>query len=175
MAKRRPQRRFNLRMVRMNERAATGALAAGKVAIGDLTQAAVDPYRLMTIKASYSWLEAGAIIDDGFDFGVAHGDYTAVEIEECLEAQAAIDRGNKIALEQSNRLVRMIGSIPSLSGGTATGSQVFADGRQVKTKLNWYMATGDKLKGWIRNNSSIVWTTGGSLGVAGSIWIKDSV
>ncbi len=175
MAKRRPKRRFNLRQVRVNAKVAAGALATLDVAVGDLTDAAVDPYRLMSIKVSWSWLEVGAIIDDGFDFGVSHGDYTAAEIEECLEAQSAIDRGNKIALEQSNRLVRQIGSIPSLKGGTATGSSVFADGRQVKTRLNWYMATGDKLKGWIRNNSGIVWTSGSFLGAAGSIWIKDSV
>ncbi len=160
-------------MVRVNAVVACGALDQGKVAIGDLTNAAVDPYRLMSIKASYSWLNSGGTIDDGFDFGVSHGDYTATEIEECLEAQTAIDRGNKIALEQSNRLVRMIGSIESVAA--AQQGRVFASGRQVKTKLNWYMATGDKLKGWIRNNSGIIWTTGSTLGAAGSIWLKDSV
>ncbi len=161
-------------MVRVNAKVAAGALATLDVAIGDITAAGTDPFRIMSIKASYSWLDQGAVIDDGFDFGVAHGDYTAAEIEECLEAQAAIDRGDKIALEQSNRLVRQIGSIQSANDGV-TSSTVFADGRKVSTKLNWYMATGDKLKGWIRNNSGVVWTTGGSLGVAGEIWLKDSV
>ncbi len=160
-------------MVRINAKVAAGALATLDVAVGDLTAAAVDPYRLMSIKASYSWVDQGALIDDGFDFGVSHGDYTAAEIEECLEAQAAIDRGDKIAMEQSNRLVRQIGSIQN--SPNSTGSSVFVDGRKVSTKLNWYMATGDKLKGWIRNQSGIIWTTGSSLGVAGEMWLKDSV
>ncbi len=163
-----------MRMVRVNAKVAAGALATLDVAVGDLTDAAVDPYRLMSIKASYSWLELQAVIDDGFDFGISHGDYTAAEIEECLEAQAAIDRGDKIALEQANRLVRSIGSIGS-GGLVVDQSAVFADGRKIHTKLNWYMATGDKLKGWIRNQSGIIWTTGSFLGVAGEIWIKDSV
>ncbi len=171
--RRRRRRQFNLRQVRIQNKVAAGALAPLDVAVGDLTNAAADPYRLMSIKASYSWVDIGATIDDGFDFGLAHGDYTAAEIEECLEAQSAIDRGDKIALEQSNRLVRQIGSIPSVVAAV-TGSSVFADGRQLKTKLNWYMGTGDKLKGWIRNASGVVWTTGSSLNVAGVIWIKDS-
>ncbi len=158
----------------MNNKVAAGALATLDVAVGDITTLAADPYRLVTLKASFSWLDIGAVVDDGFDFGVSHGDYTAAEIEECLEAQAAIDRGDKIALEQSNRLVRQIGSIASNSSGATTVSAVFADGRQIKTKLNWYMGTGDKLKGWIRNASGVVWTTGSSLGVNGTIWIRDS-
>ncbi len=161
-------------MVRVQNKVAAGALDTVKVAIGDLTDVAVDPYRLVTLKASFSWVDIPAVIDDGCDFGVAHGDYTATEIEECLDSQSSIDRGDKIALEKSNRLVRQIGSIQS-SGAGVTGSRVYADGRQVKTKLNWYMATGDKLKGWIRNSSGVVWTTGSSLNVAGAIWIKDSV
>jgi len=162
-------------MVRINVKVAAGALAAGDVQIGDITEAATDVYRLMTIKASYSWAEVGAIIDDGFTFGVCHGDYTAAEVEECLEAQGALDRGDKIELEKSNRLVREIGTIASLQGGTSTGSMVFANGRPVKTKLNWYMSAGDKLKGWIRNNSTIIWSNGSALGVHGAIWVKDSV
>ncbi len=174
MAKK-PQRRMNLRMVRVQNKIGAGNLATLKVAIGDITDVATDPYRLVTIKASYSWVDVAAIIDDGFDFGVAHGDYTAVEIEECLDAQSAIDRGDKIASEKSNRLIRQIGSIRSPANPSATGSMIFADGRQVKTRLNWYMSTGDKLKGWIRNSSGVVWSTGSSLNVAGQIWLKDSV
>ncbi len=169
------RRNFNLRMVRVQNKIAAGALDTLKVAIGDLTDVATDPYRLVTLKASYSWVDVAAIIDDGFDFGVAHGDYTAAEIEECLDFQSSIDRGDKIALEKSNRLVRQIGSIRSPANPSATGSMVFADGRQVKTRLNWYMATGDKLKGWIRNSSGVIWTTGSSLNAAGQIWLKDSV
>ncbi len=175
MAKRPVRRRqFDLRAVRINTKVAAGALATLDVAVGDLTAAAVDPYRLMSIKGSWSWLDISATIDDGFTFGVSHGDYTAAEIEECLEAQGAIDRGDKIALEQSNRLVREIGSIGNIGIGSSA-SVAFADGRQVKVKLNWYMATGDKLKGWIRNSSDTVWTNGSGLGFAGKMWIKDSV
>ncbi len=173
MPKKSSKRRFNLRRVSVQNKVTLGALDTGVLIIGDLTDASVDPYRLMSIKASWSWTDIGGTIDDGFDFGVAHGDYTAVEVEECLEAQGAIDRGDKLALEKSNRLVRRIGSIQSPFA--ASQSRVFMDGKPVTTRLNWYMATGDKLKGWVRNSSGVIWTTGSSLSAMGQIYLKDSV
>jgi len=160
--------------VRINAKSAAGALATLDVVSNAMINASVDTYRLISVKASYAWVDIQVVADDGMTFGLAHSDYTAAEVEECLEAIAAIDRGDKIAQEQSNRLVREIGSIESLDS-TGTGSRVFADGRQVHTRLNWFMSIGDQLNLWIRNASGIVWTTGSSISMNGVIWIKDSV
>ncbi len=169
----RRRRSFNLRKVRVAETIGITALAAGDVITGFLTNAGTDPYRLMSIDCSYSVVNLGDQIDDGQEFGVAHSDYTAAEVEECLESQAAIDLGDKVAQEQSNRLVRSIGRMSGL--GATGGGRVFADGRPVKTKLNWHMSTGDQLNAWIRNGSGIVYTTGAALSIQGHVWVKDSV
>ncbi len=104
---------------------------------------------------------------------MAHSDYTAAEVEECLEAQTAINPGNKVGQEQANRLVRSVGTVAGQ--GLAGASLGFNDGKPVKTKLNWHMAIGDALNVWIRNGSQVVYTTGSALRVQGTIWIKDSV
>ncbi len=175
MAKRKGRRRFNLRKVRIHANAAAGALASEDVAVAAITNASVDPYRLMSIDVAWAWQEIGGSADDGMSFGVAHSDYTAAEVEECLEAIGAIDRGNKVAQEQSNRLVREIGTIQSTISGTVGTTVNMNEGLPVKTKLNWYMSIGDQLNVYMRNSSGTVWTTGSSISADGVIWIKDSV
>ncbi len=165
------RRPFNLRRVRVAALLAIGALATRDVATGNITNAAVDPYRLMSVDLQYKIGDVKAVADDNFEIGLAHSDYTAAEVEECLEAQAAIDLGDKIAQEQSNRLVRYIGT---LTGQTVVNAGYqFNDGKPVHTKLNWKMSTGDILNVWIRNGSDTVWTDGANIGVMGNMWIKD--
>ncbi len=172
---RKPQRRrrFNLRKVRVATTVGITALAAGDVITGFLTVASTDPFRVISTDLNYSVVNLGAAIDDGQEFGMAHSDYTAAEVEECLEAQTAINPGNKVGQEQANRLVRSVGTVAGQ--GLAGASLGFNDGKPVKTKLNWHMAIGDALNVWIRNGSQVVYTTGSALRVQGTIWIKDSV
>ncbi len=162
---------FNLRKVRIAASPTIGALATEAVVSNAVTDAGTDPYRITSVKAAFSWNDK-ALIDDGCEFGYAHSDYTAAEVEECLEASASIDRGNLIAREQANRLVRQVGTIGGASV-TAAGGVGFNDGRPVKTKLNWKMSTGDTLNLWIRNASGNVWTTGSELSILGDMWIAD--
>ncbi len=150
-----------------------GALAALDVTSGVLTNVATDPIRVMSADLTWSLTDLGATADDGQEFGLAHSDYTAAEIEECLEASGSIDRGNKIALEQANRLVRTIG-VMTESPGTGAGMGV-NNGRPIKTKLNWLLNSGDSLVIWIRNGSQVVYTTGAIVTAQGNIWVKDSV
>jgi len=136
-----------------------------------VTGSAADTYRLISVKASYSWSDK-ATIDDAATFGLAHSDYDAAEIEECLEASTSIDLGDKIAQERANRLVRTIGTITGDSNVANQGNN-FAGGRLVKTRLNWLMSIGDTLTLWIRNSSGNVYTTGSAITMAGDFWIKD--
>ncbi len=157
-----------LRRVRISSEVTVGALAALDVVAGGLTNNAVNTLRFISLNASYSWANKTAS-DDALTFGVAHSDYTAAEIEECLEAFESIDLGDKIAQEKANRLVREIGTI-SGQGDTAGA---FNGGRKIKTRLNWLMAIGDNLQLFIRNASGAVYTTGSTVTVNGDLWVKD--
>ncbi len=171
MAKARKRRRFNLRKVRIAAAVTVGALASLDVVQGVIHPTPTNPLRVVSTKFAYSWADIGAAIDDGFEFGLAHSDYSAAEIEECLEASASIDQGDKVAQEQANRLVRSIGIMPA-SGITDSG-RTFNNGNPVHTKLNWKLGIGDTLTGWVRNGSGNVYTIGSTLLVQGDMWIKD--
>ncbi len=175
MVKRIPRRRrrFNLRQVRINSSLSIGALASADVIAGAITNAPTDPLRFISVELAYGITELQNLADDTFAFGLAHGDYSAAEIEECLESGASMDLGDKIAQERSNRLVRQIGQISSTAGSTTGEGLPFNAGVPVKTKLNWLMSIGDTLQIWVRNNSGTVYTTGASLSVAGKLWVKD--
>jgi len=174
VAKRKGRRRFNLRKVRIASGIAVGALAAGDVIASAGTNAVADKLRIISVDCAYGVSDLAAQVDDSFQFGWAHSDYTAAEIEECLEAGGAIDLGDKIAQERGNRLVREVGMISS-SGLTASGGGGFPfnDGRRVKTRLNWLLSAGDTLNLWVRNASGVIYTTGSSLQANGDIWVKD--
>ncbi len=135
-----------------------------------LHDVATEKFRVISLDCSFSWSDVAAAIDDGLTFGVAHSDYTSAEIEECLEAQAQINRGNKTAQEQGNRLVRTIGTFEE-SANALSGS--FNDGKRFKVRLNWLMITGQTLNLWFRNGSDTIYTTGSDILVNGDMWIKD--
>ncbi len=157
----------------MNSSTAIGALAALDVTSASMVSASTGPYRVMSLDMSWSLADLGATSDDGQEFGVAHSDYSDAEIEECLESITAIDKGDKIAQERADRLVRTIGQ---MTGAPGTGAGLsFNDGKPVKTKLNWHMSIGDTLRVWIRNGSGAVYTTGASVLASGNYWLKDSV
>ncbi len=166
-----PKRRFNLRKVRVESSLAVGALAASDVTSSPLTATSANKYRVTSVKASYMIADLPAVADGGFQFGIAHGDYTAAEIEECIEATGAIDIGNKVEQERANRLVREIGTI-SPEGTQAVGSEMsYNEGRPVKTKLNWEIGIGKTLALYVRNGSSTVYTTGALLKAKGELWV----
>ncbi len=169
----RKRRRFNLRRVRINGTSGAGALAALDVATNVVSAAVTNTMRFISLDAVYSLTDLGAAIDDAFEFGVAHSDYSAAEIEEALEASGSMDLGDKVAMEQANRLVRTIGTI-SPAGTPAGGGKMFNDGKPVKTRLNWLMAIGDTLNVWIRNGSGVVWTSGAGISILGNLWVKDA-
>ncbi len=162
---------FKMRQVRVNSILQAGALASNDVIVGAVINAAADTYRLISVHAAYAWGDLGALVDHGCVFGLAHSDYSAAEVEECLESITAIDLGDKVAQEQANRLVREIGVIQPAAA--VSGSSVYNDGRPVKTRLNWLMSIGDQLNLWIRNSSGTVWTTNSEVSIDGKLWIRD--
>ncbi len=173
MAKKgRKSRRFNLRKVRVAAAAVIGALAALDVTKTAATSATASTLRVISVDCSYAWSDK-ADIDDGAQFGWAHSDYSAAEIEECLEASSSIDIGDKVEQERANRLVREIGIIAGANTGGAGSGASFNQGMPVKTRLNWLLSIGDTLDLWVRNSSGVVYTTGSTLVASGNLWVKD--
>ncbi len=170
---RRTRRKFNLRRVRSATALTIGALSSLDVVSGAGSAAVADKLRIISIDGTWSWSNVGAVIDDSLEFGVAHSDYSAAEIEECLEATASIDLGDKIAQEMANRLVRSIGVFSNATSVAAAGGATFNDGNKIKTRLNWLLSEGDTLGIWARNGSGTVYTTGSTLRFLGSLWVKD--
>ncbi len=153
--------RGTYRRVRVSSDLAVGALAAGDVVAGQVMNNAIDKNRITSI--DWTWaIDAMTAGEGPLEVGVAHSDYTAAEIEECLEAGGSYDIGDKIATEQANRLVRSIGTL-------SAEEPRLNDGRPIKTRLNWLIATGDSLQIWVLNTDDAApVTTGASLEVNGS-------
>ncbi len=87
--------------------------------------------------------------------GYAHNDYSVTEIKEALESEAAMATGNKVANEQANRLVRLVGIMPIDSE-----DGVLNDGRPIRTRLNWAIPLGGNVATFAYNRSGGTLTTG---------------
>ncbi len=81
--------------------------------------------------------------------GVAHSDYTAVEIEEWLENAASWERADMVGQEVARRKIRRVGTFHMAP--TATESAVLNDGKQLLTKCGWMLTTGQTLRVWAYN------------------------
>ena len=164
----RGKRRFNLRKVTISSQSVAGALTTLDVVSNPVVSASANAYRIITMDASYG--NEGFTVGEGpVTFGLAHSDYSAAEVEECLEAVGAIDIGDKVAQEQANRLVRQIGIMQTQD------AEAFENGRRIKVKLNWHIGIGDQVNLWIKNKDANTLTTGGRITIDGALWVKDSV
>ncbi len=166
MAKRHPKRKFNLRKVRYDSANVLTTLANRIVQSDGLTGTSANLYRVMSVKCT--WTLKGLTAGEGpLVFGFNHSDYSVTEIKECIEAQAAIDQGDKVAQEQANRLVRIVGSF----SGSASNEK-FNDGRPMKTRLNWSIGIGDAVNMFTYNDSGATLTTGAIVDTNGVLWVK---
>ncbi len=101
--------------------------------------------------------------------GFAHDDYTVAEIKECLESGASFDPGNKIAQEQSRRLVRAAG----IFSGAAAFESLY-DGRPKRRKIGFLVSQGFNLAFWIKNNDGAALTGGGIVEISGTAYMRQS-
>ncbi len=168
LAKRKPvKRRFSLRPVRITPELALGTLASDTAITAALTGNSTVPYRVISIESTWNMI-GGTGVDGPVTLGYAHSDYTVTEIKEALEAGASIDPGNKIANEQSNRLIRIVGSVDAAQNR-------LNDGRPIKTRLNWAISIGQAVNMFAFNEEAAALSTGAVVHLAGKMWIKDSV
>ncbi len=106
-----------------------GALASDDVSASQLGPTLNEDYFCTSI--DLNWSMVGLAGEGPIEFGVAHADYSATEIEECLEVSVSAPN-NLIEKERANRLVRVIGIFDQ-----TTVPERINDGRPIKTKLNW--------------------------------------
>ena len=166
MARKRNMNKY--RKLPFTESAAVGAVSTGEVSATALTDTVEETTRISSVVATYAIRDF--TIDEGpITFGWAHSDYTNAEIEEALEANASWDFGDKVAREHADRLVRVVGGF-DLSD---IGGEKFADGKLVKTKLNWRLSEGDTLKSWVYAKGGGL-STGGILSIQGHAngWVR---
>ncbi len=141
---------------RVNESLNLGTLAAVTSVSDTWDEAMVEAGRITSVIATWAlegFTEGAAI--GPIMVGVAHSDYTDGEIDEYIETTGSWDVGDKVQQERANRKIRIVGVFPTSPGSSAAGSSVLNDGKPIKTKLNWFLTTGDTLKMWAYN-------TGGS-------------
>lgn len=144
-----------------------GTLSNVTSAQNEMLETSDNEYRVLSVKLNWSW--RGVTAGEGpIEFGVCHGDYTQTEVDEALEAEAAILRGDKVLQEQANRLVRRLGMIDPL--GQVAG--VFDNGRQLTTRLNWVISEGKTLNMFAYNRNGSALTTGSNLQIGGHAIIK---
>ncbi len=140
-----------------------GSLAAIAAAA---TNTSDNEFRAISVKATWSLrdLTAG---EGPISVGLSHGDYTAAEIEEFIEAEGAMTRLDKIAQEQANRLIRRVGTFSGLAE-----AETLNDGRPIRTKLNWAIADGGTVDFWAYNHSGAVLTTGAVVEILGRLFLR---
>ncbi len=164
----RSRRRWNPNnsVVRLQNDSPMGALASLTALINNLVPASESAYRAISLRLSWAMNEFTA--GDGPVYvGVAHGDYTAAEVEEWIESQTSMNRGDKIANERRTRQIRMIGVFdPAITS-------VLNDGKPITTKLNWAIPIGQLINMWAYNaDASAPLTTGSEVSQIGSIFLR---
>ncbi len=130
------------------------SLAANDVSLTILGNVVIDKRFLLSVKASYA-LRGFTAGEGPVVFGWAHGDYTAAEVEECLEAQGSWDLSNKVAQEQARRKVRTVGTF---DGQNTT--EDLNDGRPLKTAMWFVVEDGETISLWAYNQGGGTLTSG---------------
>ncbi len=152
---------------RVDHSLAAGSLTTLNVVSSILGNTAEEATRIGGIRAG--WSSSGFTPGEGPIYvGVAHSDYTAAEIEECLEVADSWNKGNKTDRERGKRLIRTIGAFPLVSA-----AETLNDGKPIYTKLNWRVESAQSLSVWIYNRTSGTLTTGGAVNILGhaNLWL----
>ena len=134
----------------VDEELAMGTLNAKVVVSAGFDQQVVERTLISSLVATYSLKNvtpsatAGPVL-----VGIAHGDYSAAEIEEWIENTGAWSEADLVGKEVGARKIRKIGIFGNT--GSVNDAAVLNDGKPVKTKLNWILTTGQSLQAWAYN------------------------
>ncbi len=148
-AKRRRGRKQRAQKLVFSSSLALLTLATNDVVGGLLSDTVVDRVWLssMDIRSAIRDITVG---EGPIVYGVAHGDYTDAEVEECLEAVGSWDRSDQVAVEQANRKVRTIGTFSGF-----TPEEVLNNGNPKRVRLGFMLEDGQTLRFWAWNKSGV--------------------
>ncbi len=166
MARRSRKRRWNPNnfVVTVREDLQLGALLAVSLIAGALSSNSDNEYRAISLRSTYALSDFTAG-EGPLTIGVAHGAYSAAEIEEWVESQTAMTRTNLAVIEQSKRMVRQIGTFPGISA-----NEVLNDGKPIHTKLNWSIPSGSNIDLWCYNQGNGTLTTSAEINTIGRMF-----
>ncbi len=139
----------------VNTSLSLGTLAGATLISVDLGDAVTETTLISSFVATWMMSDfTGSAGDGPISVGVAHSDYTDVEIEEYIETVGSWEVGDLIeSREIGKRFVRRVGTFATLGGGVNETS-VLNDGRPIRTKLNWLLQTGQTLSIWAYNEGT---------------------
>ncbi len=169
----RPRKRRFRRYIRGNveEQLVLTTLGPGVIVGTAFDEAVVERTFVSSLVATWSMAEFTPATDDGpITVGISHGDYTDVEIAEWMDNTASWSEADLVQQEVAKRKIRKVGTFLGPGVGGATNRSVLADGRLIKTKLNWILTTGQTLRMWAMNEgASALGTTAPIIRVNGHV------
>ncbi len=169
LAKRRPQgRRWTANMQNVNTFSflALGSLLSVTLVKADLLPSGDNEFRLLSIKGLWA-LRDLAPTEGPIMIGVSHSDYSITEIEEFLENETQLTRGDLVATREiAKRLIRRVGIFAGSSS-----EETLNDGKPLKVRLNWPMSEGSTLAFWAYNMSGSQLSTGAEAVFTGQLTI----
>ncbi len=167
MANKPKRRRRRLHVALCDETLALGALAVKDVVSNPFNSNVDRPEFCLSIKGT--WNIIGLTAGQGpVQFGIAHGDYSAQEIEEHIEASGSWGQDDKIAAERAGRLVRQIGQFDDRDGD---GEEIYLDGQEISTKCRFMLMSGAQLQIWARSLAGGTLTTGAIIQFVGKAFL----
>ncbi len=155
--------RSRLAVINVDENIVLGTLGNGAAITSDGDPMGREFY---WISNDLYWQVDGLTVGQGpIVVGIAHNDYTDVEIAENLNQTGMEDPGDKIAQEHGRRLVRRSGQF---GGGSA--NEALNDGKSIRTKAGWVLQDGFAPAFWAQNKSGAALTTGAAVRVLGKMY-----
>ncbi len=132
----------------------------------DWADAPDDTRFLISMKAVWTASEF-AVGEGPIIVGVAHGDYTATEIEEFLEVGGSWNTDDLISVERARRKIRIVGTFP-----LAVEGESLNHGEPIHTRLGFILGEGELLSTWAFNKGDGNLTTGGLIKVVGQAFMR---
>ncbi len=140
---------------------ALGALA-GQDVVAFQGPVITEDFRILKseIYAIVNVLTAGQ--GNGLLFGIANGELTAAEIEECLEAQGPLDLNDRVPTEKAERNVKWLGTTDNVLNATERLIENPEGGTILTSKHRWTYSNPEGWKYWLYNRGGTL-TTGATL------------
>ncbi len=132
--------------------------------VGLLTGNLTEDLYIISVDASWTLRAAGAAAQGPYAVGYSHGDYSATEVKEGIDASPT-GPADTIQIERARRMIRKAGSFDGL-----LVNENLNDGKPLRTRIKFTMPSGKQLKFWVLNKSGGAQTTGNLIQLSGTIY-----